>query len=62
MFGVPLFERGSIDLYNTVFNKGFGSHQLIVGGVVNHINDFSLFGNLKINTNSKAEINNLPFF
>ena len=48
MFGVPLFERSSVDLDDAVFDQSFGSDQLIVGGVVHDINNFSFFGNLKI--------------
>jgi hypothetical protein len=46
MFGVPLFERGGVDLDDAVFDQSFGSDQFIVRGVVNDIHNFSFFGNL----------------
>jgi len=53
MLHIPMFERGGIDLYNTIFHQSFCSNQLVIRGVVNHINDFSFFGNLTTNKNKK---------
>jgi len=41
---VPLFERGGIDLDDTVFDQSFGTDQLVVGGVINDIDDLGLAG------------------
>lgn len=36
---VPLPERGGVDLHNAGLHQGLGAHQLIVGGVVDHVDD-----------------------
>jgi hypothetical protein len=41
---VPLTERGGIDLNDSTLDKGVGSDQLVVGGVVDNANDTSLAG------------------
>lgn len=41
---VPLPEGGTVHQNHTVFHQGFGSDQLIVGGIVDHINDPGLTG------------------
>ena len=42
---VPLFERGSIDLDDTVFDQSFGTDKLVVGSVINDIENSGLTGN-----------------
>ena len=46
VFLVPEFEGGAVDLYNAVFDEGFGSDEFIVGRVVDDIYYFSFFRNL----------------
>lgn len=38
----PLSERSAVHKDHTVLHQGLGSHQLIVRGIVDHINDPSL--------------------
>lgn len=39
---VPLGEGGSVNLHDAVSHKGIGSHQLVVGGVVDDVEDSGL--------------------
>lgn len=41
---VPLPEGGAVHQDHTVFHQGFGPDQLIVGSVVDHIDDPGLTG------------------
>jgi hypothetical protein len=41
---IPLLERSGIDSDDTVLHQGFGSNQLVVGGIVNNIDNFGFFG------------------
>ena len=45
MLQVPLFERGSIDLDDTVFDQSFGTDQLVVGSIINDVEDLGLASN-----------------
>ena len=42
---VPLFERGGINAHDAVLHQSLGSDQLVIGSVVNHIDNFGLSGN-----------------
>ena len=44
VLGVELLEGGGIDLNNCVFDEGLGSDELVVGGIVNDIQDSGLGG------------------
>ena len=44
VLGVELLEGGGIDLNNCVFDEGLGSDELVVGGIVNDIQDSGLCG------------------
>ena len=39
---IPLSERNTVDLDNAVLHECFGSHQLIVTGIVHNIQDTAL--------------------
>lgn len=41
---VPLLEGGSVHLDDGVLHQGLGTDQLVVGGVVGHIQDTGLAG------------------
>lgn len=41
---VPLTERGRVNDDDGVLHQGLGAHQLVVGGVVDHIDDTGLAG------------------
>lgn len=41
---VPLTERSSINLHNAILHQGLGSHQLVVAGIVDNIQDTGLAG------------------
>lgn len=41
---IPLSVRSAVHKDHTVLHQGLGSHQLIVRGVVDHINDPGLAG------------------
>ena len=43
---VPLPEWSGVDLDNTVLDQCLGSHQLVVGGVVDHVQDTCLASQL----------------
>ena len=42
---VPLTEGSSIDLNNGVLDEGLGTDKLVVGGIVDNVNDTGLAGN-----------------
>jgi hypothetical protein len=42
--GVPLGEGSGVDLDDAVLDEGVGSHQLVVGGVVDNVQDSGLAG------------------
>ena len=41
---IPLSERSSIDLDDTVLNQSFCSDQLVIGGVIDHVEYSGLAG------------------
>ena len=45
MVAVPGFEWCSIDQHNTVLDQSVGSDELVVGGVVDDVDDSGLLGN-----------------
>lgn len=39
---IPLPERGGVDLHDAGLHQGLGAHQLIVGSIVDHVDDTGL--------------------
>ena len=44
MLQVPLLEGRGVDLHDAVLDESLGPHELVVGGVVDDVDDLGLLG------------------